>query len=169
MTPEQFRRRFTASCPPVPEDLDIEYPVFLALPGEVLDALQVREADRALLRDVGLPRDAPPFLTFEYGLVPLPVLDPRLGPVCAPFRALGHDGAGNVISVDARDGRVVLHDHDREMLEVFVNSSVLQLAAALCLYQEGRKDGLTTFLEELAAVDLKAAGIGTFWRGHASP
>jgi hypothetical protein len=167
-TPAEFRRRLEAAAPAIPPDLDIKFPEWAPFSAEAVEAVSLSQADKALLLDPGLPRDAAPFLTFGDGLPPMREVQPHLGPEFDGFLCLGSNGCGDTIVVHEADGRVVYHNHDRHMEEVFINSSIFQLAESLCLYQEGRMgDWPFDFLQAVKAVDARAAEEGCMWPAEA--
>lgn len=50
------------------------------------------------------------------------------------------------------------------MAEIFINSSIAQLAESLCLYQEARTSGWSfDFVQEIGKIDPKAVEVGCMW------
>lgn len=163
-TPAEFRRRLEDAAPEIPADLGIQFPDWAPFPAAIVDYLKLSDTDRALLLETGLPREASPFLTFGGALENLRELQPHLGQAFAPFRVLGSNGSGDLIVADERDGRVLYHNHDSGMDEVFINSSITQLAESICLFQEGMSSGWRVdFLKALAEVDHRASRDGCMW------
>ena len=161
MTPAEFKSRFIASLPIIPDDIDLTLDEFVSFPIERIAALRVNEADRRLLAECGLPADAAPFLSFGLSadrvLVPLDDFPDSV--------AIGHNGCGDMICIDqSAGGAVVYYNHDNHMRRVFMNSTLVQFAECLCLFANfmQTKDA-STFTQQLKLVDLSALAAGTFW------
>ncbi len=161
MTPYEFKSRFLASLPPLPDDIDLLLDQFVSFPPELAAKLNIAEADRQLLIESGLPADAAPFLSF--GL--------SVGRVLQPLTefpdsvAIGHNGSGDLICLDQSDvGAVVYYNHDNHMQRVFMNSSLIQFAECLCFFARfmQTKDA-NEFISRVREIDPAALGHGAFW------
>jgi len=113
----------------------------------------------------GLPKSAKPFLSFGLceRLRPVPAEFGEAGN-CSGLRALGHDGAGNPIALEAKSGRVLWLDHERRYIPKFVNSSVAKLAATLLAVQTSKTEADS--LRGIADVDADAMKDDSFWPGE---
>lgn len=161
MTPIEFKSRFIASLPPIPDDIDLSLDDFSTFPTERVACLRISDADRRLLAECGLPIDAAPFLSF--GLSIERVLMPLDG--FPDSVAIGQNGSGDMICIDqSANGAVVYYNHDNHMQRVFMNSSVMQFAECLCLFSEFmRTKDAGTFARHVERVDSPALAAGTFW------
>ncbi len=67
MTPIEFKSRYVASLPNVPEELrgELDLERFVAFDTDVVAACGVNSQDAAILTEVGLPNAASPWLTFD--------------------------------------------------------------------------------------------------------
>jgi hypothetical protein len=161
VTPTEFKSRFIASLPPIPDDIDLSLDEFSTFPNERIANLRIRDVDRRLLAECGLPIDAPPFLSFGLSadrvLMPLDDFPDSV--------AIGHNGSGDMICIDqAATGAVVYYNHDNQMQRVFMNSSILQFAECLCLFSEFmRTKDAETFARHVELVDSPALAAGSFW------
>ena len=170
MTPAEFKLRFTAALPDVPPDLKLQLGQFVCYPAEAVGRLQIGEAARAILIDSGLPRSAPPFLSF--GFRDQSDLLKPLGQVSGPpdarydrYRMIGFNGSGDMICVDEEDrGAVVYLNHDNNMEVVLMNSDVEKLAECLCVFAESkrRKDWVAC-RDSISRIDPRAIKDQTFW------
>jgi hypothetical protein len=118
-----------------------------------------------------LPDSTAPYLSFETARHPKPIFHAygsesdwsdadrqRL----AAFQVIGSDGAGNAICVDARNGAVVLLDHeDGFRTSQFINSSAGQLAECLLAYMGERN--AEVFKSAVRSIDSAAITDGSFW------
>ena len=161
MTPTEFKSRFIASLPPIPDDIDLSLDEFSTFPAERIAKLRIRDVDRRLLAECGLPIDAAPFLSFGLSadrvLMPLDDFPDSV--------VIGHNGSGDMICIDqAAVGAVVYYNHDNHMQRVFMNSSILQFAECLCLFSEFmRTKDAETFARHVELVDSPALAGGAFW------
>lgn len=164
MKPTEFRKRFQAAFGEPPEGVDLDLGKFREFPAEQVNSLHISEKDKAILREVGFPEDAAPFLSFTYNLERMNELQSSLGGEFSGFRVIGHNGSGDFISIDEADGSICYHNHDNRMRKVFINSSLSQFAEALCLMAEAiEADYSTDFMGSLSRIDLAAVKEGTFW------
>lgn len=161
MTPAEFKSRFIASLPPIPDDIDLSLGDFATFPNERIAKLRVSDADQRLLAECGLPVDASPFLSFGLSsdrvLMPLDEFPDSV--------AIGHNGCGDMICIDqSSGGAVVYYNHDNHMQRVFMNSSLVQFAECLYLFANfmQTKDA-NTFTQQLGRVDPPALATGAFW------
>lgn len=158
-----FEEMLTALLPALPPELLEEEPdladlfAFQRHPLETLPAWLAPHA-RRLLSEQGLPRQAAPYLSFfdAERAIEVSALLPE------PGRALGHDGGGNVLAVDAASGEVVLWDHDNGDARMFVNRDLLRFAECLCEFPYG-VESRQAFLQAVAEIDPDAVAEGAFW------
>ncbi len=159
-----FREMLMALLPAMPVELIQEEPDLAdlyAFQCHRLEALPswLDARARQLLSEQGLPRQAAPFLSFFDG--------ERAGELSAslpaPGLAIGHDGGGNLLAIDAGSGEVVMWDHDNGDARVFVNRDLLHFAACLCEFPYFVEDP-AGFLPVVADIDPQAAAEGSFWR-----
>ena len=163
MNPKEFIERFTEAQPDLPPDIDLDLAVFHPFPTKQVMALPISNIAQEYLLS-GLPEDATPYLSFFSSLQRFTDIDPYLGDEFSDFIALGHNGSGDHICLDLRDGRIVYHNHDNGMQEVFINSSIEKFAEALCLFAESALvDYASPFLEDLERIDPRAVAPGAMW------
>lgn len=165
MNPTEFKQRYVAAIPQeVPAQLRGELAEFIDFDAAQVRALPISEADRAILEEVGLPRNAPPFLNFGGGKIDL--LVPLDG---FPKSALiGFTGFGDPICLDLGDGGAVVlfnrNDHNAPTTRTVMNTSVEALAHCLCGFAEYRATGeADVLLAEIALVDDAAVGDDSWW------
>ena len=65
MTPTEFKARFEKAQGPVPEGIDLVPGKFRSFPPDRIDELRIDEPAKGILREVGFPEDAAPFLSFH--------------------------------------------------------------------------------------------------------
>jgi hypothetical protein len=134
--------------------------------------------DRALLLDnrvptdavdflcaSGLPRQAAPYLAFEaYSAAKLADLY-DLCDMPRTLYPLGANGSGDPLGIELSSGAVVFLNHDNDLRRVFINSSVGQFAACLCLCQEyfTQRDS-EHFMAMVQQLDPQAVAEGAMWR-----
>ena len=165
MTPSEFGDAWMAwaTGDNIPAPLREELASLTTWGNESFSDAVLSEDDLALLTNVGLPREAAPFLSFRSGSGLLATL--RLTETGARRLAgliqLGSDGAGNPICLDGTSGQVVLVDHDADLDIVFMNSSPMQLAESLLAYQTERHGRAA--VATLAEIDPAALNEGSFW------
>lgn len=161
MSPEQFKSRFLASVPETPPELELGLGEFVRADPSEVEGVPLSAEDSRLLLEVGLPRDAPPFLSFRR----YPDL-PKEAFLRGTFE-LGTNAQGDPICFELTSRTVVIFNHDRDMERVFVNSSLLKLAECLCLYQEHfRAQDFTSCFETMCKVDPELANHGGFWKSE---
>jgi hypothetical protein len=168
MTPTEFKARFEKAQGPVPDDIDLDLAKFRAFPEERIAALEIDAPSKRILREVGFPEDAAPFLSFrekaDKVLRKLPSAFSFLGQEFARYRLLGSNGSGDFICIDESDGSIVYLNHDSDMKRVFINSSLVQFAESLCLIAEALQSGYATdFIGELSRIDPAAVGERVMW------
>ncbi len=164
MKPTEFKERFQAAFGELPEDVDLDLGKFREFPKERVESLQISEKDKSILREVGFPEDAAPFLSFTYNLERMNELQSSLGEEFASFRVFGHNGSGDFISIDEADGSICYHNHDNRMQRIFINSSLSQFAEALCLMAEAIESNYSIdSTGALSEIDSAALKDGTFW------
>jgi len=163
MTPIEFKSRYLASLPEVPEELrdELDLERFVTFDPKRVAACDLNPQDAAILTKVGLPNCASPWLTFE--------LDPqrRLTPIeeFPQMLAIGSNAYGDYVCLDMdAGGEVVYINHDNLNARVFINTSVSTLAESLCLYlthlNKGDPHGL---LAAIGSIDPAAIAAGTLW------
>jgi hypothetical protein len=163
-----FKDRFIASLPEIPADLDLHLDEFVVFdPNLIPRSLTKEESD--LLTRQGLPRDASPFLSFHaYSRNEIESRKEIFGipEFCFP---IGHNGSGDVLVIDMNNQEIIYFNHDNYNERVFINSSILQFAESLCIYQEHRtKRTMVNFLDAIASIDSKASNPGTMWQAEAN-
>lgn len=150
---------------------------------ESVATIKISDEQKRFLVEIGLPESCAPFLGFD-GKVTHFIAE--LG-IPDSIHIIGGDGGGNAICIDeSRNGIIVLFDHDCDMSEQFVNSSVLHLADTLLAFRAAIRatrdamgddaylsDGLSDdacarFFEVLAEKDPPAVEPGSFWHSAAS-
>lgn len=165
---KNFKDRFVASLPEIPEDLDLHFDEFVLFDPESLPDRLARE-DSSLLTAQGLPCDAAPFLSFY--ACSQPEIESRvqifgLPESCFP---IGHNGSGDVIAIDMDSRHIIFFNHDRYNERVFINSSLPQFAESLCIYQEHlTKETMHNCLDAIATIDSRAADHGSMWQTEVS-
>lgn len=158
-----FQALFTAGLPDVPAELLDEDPdladlfVFEVYPPQLLPAWLGARA-RQLLQQHGLPRNAAPGLSFFAPAQALAVS----AQLPAPGLAIGRDGAGNLLAVEAATGEVVMLDHDNDDARVYVNRDLVQFAHCLCAFTSHGTHS-PAFLQAVADLDPPAVADGAFW------
>ncbi|BDS07339.1 hypothetical protein NT6N_23790 [Oceaniferula spumae] len=163
MKPEAFIERFKSAQPDLPSDIDIELAVFHPFHVDEVKVLPISEVDKEFLL-VGLPEDATPYLSFFPSLRRFVDIDPYLGDDFSAFIALGHNGSGDYICLDTRDGKIIYHNHDNGMQEVFINSSIEKFAETLCLFAESALVNYASpFLKDLGSIDPPAVEPSAMW------
>ena len=168
MSPLEFQARFRKAQGRVPDGVELDLGKFRAFPRERIDELKIEERGKALLREVGFPEDAAPFLSFsekqDKALKKLPSVFSFLGSEFGRYRLLGSNGSGDFVCIDENDGSIVYLNHDSDMKRVFINSSLPLFAESLCLMAEAHQSGFTTdFAAALASIDPAAVGEGSMW------
>ena len=168
MTPTEFKARFQKAQGPVPEGVDLDLGKFRAVPHERIDELQIDDSSKDLLREVGFPEEAAPFLSFaekpDKLLRKLPSVFSFLGQEFERYRLFGSNGSGDFVCIDERNGSIVYLNHDANMKRVFINSSVLQFAESLCLMAEALQSEFTIdFTGELSRIDPAALDAAAMW------
>ncbi|WP_068134703.1 SUKH-4 family immunity protein [Roseimaritima ulvae] len=167
MTPAEFKSRYVASLPEVPEELreELDLDRFVVFDPGIVAAYALNKQDAAILTEVGLPNSAAPWLTFE--------LDPkrRLAPIDGfpNMLAIGSNAYGDYVCLDMEfSGEVVYINHDNLNDRVLINSSVFTLAESLCLYLTHRHRGEPkNLLAAIGSIDPAAIVAGTFWHHEA--
>lgn len=174
ITPKKFLDKWNKEVFPL-VDYNIDNINSLVLPKEAKD----------FLIESGLPESAPPYLNFESpangGATKLTEKF-SLNSYKEKYIYLGFTGAGDSICVNEESGEVISLDHENEKDDMFVNSSIPQLAECLLEYSEFVKkikdiNGRRAFLERNATeeligwitnrieeIDAQALSDGCFWR-----
>lgn len=128
----------------------------------VINSLMLPKEAKEFLLEAGLPESAVPFLNFESsakgGAVKLTDkynFDASL----SKYVYLGFTGAGDFICVTEKTGEIVCLEHENTRKEIFINSSIPQLADSLLEYADFVKkvksiNGRRAFLERNAPQEL---------------
>jgi len=168
MTPTEFKARFEKAQGPVPEGIDLDPGKFRAFPPDRIDELRIDEPAKGILREVGFPEDAAPFLSFHEKpdkiLKKLPSVFSFLGREFERYRLLGSNGSGDFVCIDESDGSIIYLNHDAKMKRVFMNSSLPQFAESRCLMAESLQSDFTIdFIGALSCIDPAAIEDGAMW------
>jgi hypothetical protein len=171
MKPLEFKARFQKAQGPAPEGIDLDLGKFRDFPRERIEELEIDDASKALLREVGFPEDAAPFLSFGVGsdkvLKKLSSAFSFMDREFDRYRLLGSNGSGDFVCIDESDGSVIYLNHDSNMKRVFINSSVLQFAESLCLMAEVIQSHFAVdFGAALARIDSAALDVDAMWPGE---
>lgn len=162
MSDVNFRARFVAALPKVPDDLDLHLDEFVDF--ERADVSRLTSDDADLLKRQGMPRDAPPYLSFmAYSPEEMSDLlqSSRLPDSIFPF---GHNGSGKSLAIDTKTGEFIYFNHDANSERVFINSSLQQFVETLCIYQEHlTRQELQPCLAAISQVDEAAVAAGAMW------
>lgn len=164
MNGTEFKNRYIKSLPPVPEELDLKLDEFVLFDSQTLESGGLNEKDKEFLLEVGLPRDASPFLSFQaYSLKDVSSRKEVFG-IDESYFPIGHNGSGDSIAIDTNSGEVVYFNHDFHMKKVFINSSLRQFAESLCIHQENwTANTLKKCLEEISHIDMPAVAKDSMW------
>jgi hypothetical protein len=165
MTAQDFKPRFLAALPTMPVGLDLHLDEFVVF--ENADLSGLAEEDAVFLVTQGLPRDASPFLSFA--AYTQDEIEQRLETFALPQNIfpIGHNGSGDILAIDKDSGEVVYFNHDANNLRVFINSSLLQFAECLCVYQEHLiSEKMRQCIVAIAAVDSAAALTSSMWNSE---
>lgn len=152
----EFKQRYIRALPEVPEGLNLGLDEFHLFDPSAKGASLLNKEDYEHLVSVGLPVQAPPFLSFgDY-------LDWDYD--ADRYFPIGSDGAGNNICIDINTRDVVLLDHDWDMKRIFINSSLDKFAECLCVFQEAvRAESFDQCLGLMTGVDGKLVKSGDWW------
>lgn len=170
MTPLEFHRRYSANVNSytgldnLPE-LRNELLEFVVYDAALLKKFGVSKGDVAYLSEVGLPRQAAPFLDFSaYSETDLRDIYRDTPSNIFP---LGGNGSGDLLGIDVSTANVIYLNHDKNNERVFINSSVATFVETLCLYQEYMtSNNDAQFLSSLAKIDQPASADGGMWRAE---
>jgi hypothetical protein len=156
-----FRSHYLSLLPSVPPELNLEIDEFICFSSSGVRGLLIPEGDKELLLKSGLPCNAPPFLSFgTVGDTILEAIDGQLD-----CKAIGNTSYGDTICIDESDGGSIVYlNHDRDMLKVFMNSSVRALAHSLCAYLEFQQNrDVELFRRSIYDFDERAMESNSFW------
>lgn len=156
-----FKERYIAALPSVPEDLDLGLDEFHLYNSVDLHESKVSEKDKSFLMKVGLPRQAAPFLSFSnhevYGFSP------------EEYFPIGADGVGNNILIEIDSGAIVLLDHDWDMKRFFINTSLEDFVHCLLIYTEYlESDNLVQCFKKMCDIDSNLPSEGEWWKSECS-
>lgn len=171
MTPVEFQNRFRNAQRPLPDGVELDLGKFRTFPQERIDELTIDDASKDILREVGFPEEAAPFLSFaekeDKILRRLSSAFSFLSKDFDRYRLLGSNGSGDFICIDEDNGSIVYLNHDAEMKRVFINSSLLQFAESLCLMAEAMQSDYTIdFHDELSRIDPASTASDAMWPGE---
>ncbi len=93
----------------------------------ILEQLNISEEHINFLTEIGLPREAAPFLTFENELKLLNEVYNLDGPEFQKKIVIGSDGAGDPICIELTNHRIYACGHEDDFEPRFMNSSVMEL------------------------------------------
>lgn len=145
--------------------LDLHFDEFVVFEKSVL--FDLAQDDIAFLTTQGLPQDAPPFLSFA--AYTQKEIEQRLETFSLPQNIfpIGHNGSGDILAIDKNTRDVVYFNHDANNLRVFINTTLLQFAECLCVFQEHQKnETMRQCLDAIAAVDSEAAKASSMWHSE---
>lgn len=172
--PQTFVARWTA----LEAELESPFPAkFFRLP--VGDYSFLRGDELQLLREVGLPDNAPGF-SFEKVEEGMPRVDEVYGPdddelwseigreTVARYRMLGSDGSGNPLVLDIESHEIVLLDHEGAFAPFsLVNSGFAPLLESLLIIQRAEDQApdvsVAQIQAELAAIDPQVTDKRGYW------
>lgn len=144
--------------------------------------LRLPQESQAFLTMIGLPKDAAPFLGFGGAselMLPDAVDVWKHGK--RGYRMIGSTGFGDPICLAEKDGRIVYLNHDDEMRDEFMNSSLLQLAYSLLAFRSAVQSAIDVggddayldnripnevverFIGEMDRIDPEAIKAERFW------
>lgn len=147
----------------------------------------LRDDERQLLQEIGLPFNGPAFSydELEEGMPRVDELYGMNNPEDAEywaridreqivnFRIMGQDGGGNPVVFDVRTGEIILLNHENMFVPAeLINSSLAQFYQSLMLI--GRADAFAPDVDvealqsEIKAIDSQAASEKGFWYDYAS-
>lgn len=162
MTDFDFKAQFIAVLPSMPPELDLNFDEFIAFNPSDVACIPVQEAEFLLKH--GLPRDAAPFLSFEGYSAEEIVRRLTIFGIAERYYPLGHTGSGDVLALDRETREIVYFNHDADSARVFINSTLIQFARCLCIFQAHlRDDTMEHCLANIRHVDPAAAEPGTMW------
>ncbi|MRN57383.1 SUKH-4 family immunity protein [Paenibacillus monticola] len=130
---------------------------------KVIELFSLSRETKDFLIKAGFPESSPPFLTFESstkgGGVRLTEKYEDAEEEYSKFIYVGFTGNGDPICIDEENDEVLYFDNENDNEEIFINSSISQLAESMIAYVdfiEKIKDvnGKKAFLERNATKDL---------------
>lgn len=168
MEPKEFKRRFQTAQGEVPEDLDLDFGKFRTFDPVSIANLDISESDKRILREVGFPEDAAPFLSFDQkddvALKPPSSIDPNLGDEFNCYKVLGINGSGDFVCIEDGTGNIVYLNHDWDMKRIFINSSLGKFSECLCLMAEAMESNYQIdFLGSVKKIDPPAILEESMW------
>jgi hypothetical protein len=167
MTPEEFKRRYIANLPKVPDHLDLRLDEFCSFDPEAIATLRIPDPDKHLLSTVGLPSKVPSGFYFADDYAMFPHVDEFCGlpPEFSRYRALGFNDYGDMVCLDeSLEGRLVYLNHDNDNLVVYINKNIRSFAQTIChLLEFDRDKNAAVFCARIAAFDPDALNDGAHW------
>lgn len=156
----------------------------------VMASFSLTQESKNFLIQAGLPESASPFLTFESsangGGSRLTEKYDDADPLYAKYIYVGFTGNGHPICIDEENDEVIYIDFDQENEEVFINSSIAQLAESLLAYvdfiqkikaekgnrafleRKATQDSLEWITNRLEEIDADSLIQGSFWEEELS-
>lgn len=162
MTRLDFKARFISALPSLPAELDLGLDEFVVYARSELSSIAAQDAD--FLVEQGLPCDAAPFLSFAAYTESQRTHRLSVFGLCDDYFPIGHNGSGDIVAIDRVSREIVYLNHDFNNERVLINSTLLQLAECLCVFQEHLRDNTMAFcLTQIERIDPAAAVPGTMW------
>jgi hypothetical protein len=138
-------------------------------PEKAVNQLLIPKIIKTWLIKAGLPEEAAPFLSFgpqgSKGWFPNVSTLFQLTDEYSVYRVIGCNGSGDPICIDeSENGVIILLHHDEDFRQIFLNSSIPQLAESLLYYREFvnyiiQEKGENAYLEGDIPLDVKAQTI----------
>jgi hypothetical protein len=132
-------------------------------PKSQVDNLDIDDFDKQFLYLSGLPFSCAPFISFgdfENTILERLIDVYNLDNTFDGLYVIGNDGSGDPICVQDKTGEIVILNHDNDFDEIFMSSSLHQMAEFIFLVREGyyaitEKYGIDAAWNEGEATDLK--------------
>lgn len=115
---------------------------------ESLKNVEISEASKQFLTEIGLPEEADHLLKFDLALSNLPTIA-RSPNNLKPYICIGSDYGTRICIDEENEGQIVSVDANGNLPTRFVNSSVTHLAESLTLFRK-RKEELSANLSDEA-------------------
>jgi hypothetical protein len=151
---------------------------------EILENINIDDESKEFLIAAGLPASASPFLEFMvFDKMEIPTASQLWGidEKYSKYRCIGSTGSGDPICIIESKGNIVYLNHDDGFKEVFINTSIPQLAESLLVYAQlveetMKENGEEAFLDnniperlkdwvvkEINRIDIVAIDEYNFW------
>ncbi|MCT4591167.1 MAG: hypothetical protein N4A71_25330 [Carboxylicivirga sp.] len=124
---------------------------------ELIVNYNLNESTYVFLTEVGLPKDAPPFLSFvknnkvpNEGILRFTVFyKARFKLKFKKYIVIGSNGAGDPIVIDTKDNcRIKQLNHEDNFSEIIINNTITDFAKSLIAYQDFIKSAIYEFGED---------------------